>query len=896
MSEHDEVTRSGASPEPAPRPSREIRRKVALVGRGPELRELDDALGRALATGEPHTVTLLGAAGVGKTRLVDEFLERVKDREKSVRVFRGAAREGGPTFGVIEKILRNRFDLGDETHGETFRKMVSDAFGDRRVGEFLHFLGAFLGLRFPDSPFIKAFEEEPEQFSRISGAVLRRFFEVDAERAGATVIAFEDLHWAADDSLRLVRYLVDAMRGAPILLLVSARPELLARQADWLSAGGNRHTRLELSPLAPDDAAALMYHLLEPCGDPPEELVDSAVDMAGGSPYLLEQMVRAFHRSGALSTREDGSWAVDLSKLEDSSLPFSVDDAISARISSLAAFERSILEMASTMGGVFWLGALVALSRVKTPTPDLWGGHASAEAHIRDALASLADRDYVLELPDSSIPREHEYAFKHNLERETVHRLTNRTVARRYHLIVAEWLEYRLAERAEEQCELLAHHFEEGGLPSKAAAYYLLAGDKARARYANSKAAEYYSRGLDLLGDQDRNRKIDALHHYGDVLQLAGKNDEALQAFRDMLDIAFKLDLKAKGGAAHNRIGRLHRAVGRLDEAMRHLGTGLALFEAAGDPRGIASSLDDVGKVHWMRGNYEAAERFMRQALERRQELGDQRSIALSFNNLGLVYQDSGRFAEAHQHFQEALVVRRAIDDQPGIAQTLNNLGTIAQDNGDDKRALEFYREALEVAREVGDRMRQAVILTNIGESNYRLQKPEAAIDTLEQAEEVSSTLGDRILEGEIMRGLAKAHLLQKDTSRAKEYIARSISLFEEARGRPFLGVALRSQAEIYAAAGWGEGEDYRLAKDSFEKALRLFTELGNDLEIARTCRSYAALLESHPDATPTSPLLQEAQILRARANQIQERLKATEDSGLPPLEGEATQPGLPTP
>ncbi|MEM9074303.1 MAG: tetratricopeptide repeat protein, partial [Myxococcota bacterium] len=358
-------------------------------------------------------------------------------------------------------------------------------------------------------------------------------------------------------------------------------------------------------------------------------------------------------------------------------------------------------------------------------------------------------------------------------------------------------------------------------------------------------------------------------------------------AFREMLDIAYKLDLKAKGGVAHNRIGRLYRSIRHLDEAMRHLGTGQALFAFARDERGVASSIDDIGKVHWMRGDYEAAERFLIRALNLRLELSDPRSIALSYNNLGLVYQDSGRFREAQDAFQEALTRRQEIGDRPGIAQTLNNLGTIHQDDGDHAGAVELYLEALNVARAVGDRMRQAIVLTNLGESHYRMKQPAEAIATLKQAEELSSTLGDRILEGEILRGLAKAHMLIHDFSLARDYIARSIELFEQARSKPFLGVALRTLGEIAAAAGWG-GEDHERARDAFRKSIALFEELGNEIELAGSLERYAEFLDTETDA-------EEIRALRERASAIRERLRASERYDLDPLEGETTDPRIET-
>src|SRR5690606_22322800 len=221
--------------------------------------------------------------------------------------------------------------------------------------------------------------------------------------------------------LDLVRYLAQSATGAPIVLLVTAAPELLTRRTDWDAIP--RHRRIELGPLGMDEASALMRELLAPTGAPPEEMVEAAVDMAGGSPYLLEQMVRAFLEAGTVVPREDGSWSVDLERLEDASLPLSVDDAIAARIASMAGPERQLLERAASMGSVFWLGALVALGRLDRDPPRLWGGAEDLGAHYRDLLSALEERDYVMRFSDSSIPGEEEYAFKHNLERDALHRL-----------------------------------------------------------------------------------------------------------------------------------------------------------------------------------------------------------------------------------------------------------------------------------------------------------------------------------------------------------------------------------------------------------------------------------------------------------------------------------------
>ena len=853
--------------------------RAPLVGRGRELEELEAAFERAVSTRTPQAVTLFGSPGVGKSRLVDEFLEMVEARSTDARVLRGVCRENGPAFAVVRQILRSRFELPENAEAKDadarLRKELAEVLGDERVADLAHFVGRFLDLRLSDSPLSKAFDDDPGQVARVGQAVLRRFFEADAAQA-PIVLTFEDLHWAQDDSLGLVEYLFETLRDAPILLVAVSRPDLIQRRASWTRNAPN-HLAVELAPLGTEDAAELVAKLLSPLEEPPQALVDAAVEVANGSPYLLEQMVRTFFTSRTLTVDENGAWQVDLERLEDAQLPMTFDDAIRARISSLAPTERELLEKASAMGGVFWVGALIALSRLDKTTPELWGGQESLVAHYQDALASLAARDFVMELPDSSIPGQQEFAFKHNPERETLHRLADSARMRRYHLVVAEWLDVHLEERGEAQLEMLAQHYEEGGATTRSASFWLAAGDRARDRYAHAKAAQYYERGLSLMNEADVVAQLDALHHYGDVLQHDGRYEDALRTFGRMRALAYRLDLKAKGGVAHNRIGRVYRTIGRLDEAMRHLGTGLALFDAIQDRRGVASSYDDIGKVHWMRGTYEAADQFLRQALEMRRSFWDPRSVALSCNNLALVCQERGEFAEALALFQEALSLRRSIGDRPGIAQTLNNLGTVHQDDGDHPRARELYREALEIAQTVGDRMRQAVILTNLGESSYRMEQPEEAIRVLQQAEEIGRSLGDRILEGEILRGLAKAHMLIKDFERARDYVERSVALFEEAKGKPFLGVALRTQGEIAACAGW-VGEDHDRAKDAFLRSIRLFEELGNQPELAHSCEAFATFLVAHPERARDPLVIREATLLRDRAEEIRSRLRASEE------------------
>ncbi len=859
---------------------------------------LDSALA-AVRSGETRIVTVVGPSGVGKTRLIHDFIYRNRapralaasgaQRTSEVelpppRIYRGSARDTAASYGLFARLFRARMNLVEgmdpaaaaaQVRAEVDKVLPSDK--DTLV---VHYLCQLLGLPVSDGPLSRAIADDPEQAEIMQRAVVKTFLEADAARSPICLF-FDDLHFAHDDSLTLLRYLTRYLAG-PILMLAAARPDLLARREDWADAGEPRHTVIELGPLTDEDASVLMEELLAACeGGPPQALIDAACAFAGGSPLLLEQMVRIYRDKGVIQDAtdpdeigEEPRLRVNLHKLDTAALPITIEDAVNARITALDPPELRLLEQAAAMGSVFWSGAFTVLARAGHDAPDLWTEDADKDARATaELLADLVERDYILKLPDSSFAGSEEYVFKHNRERETIAQRALPSALKRWHTAIADWMEHQATLRtSEEQVAMLAGHRERGGDPVRAGLAYLEAGDVARSRYATTRAAEYYEHGLRLLGDAHAHRRIDALHHYGDVLQRAGKVEDAIEAFREMLSLSYQLDLRTKGGAAHNRLGRVYRDTGALDEASRHLRTGLELFRGAGDERGVASSIDDIGKLHWLKGEYEPALEWLKDGLARRRKLADRRSIALSLNNIGLVQQDSGEFKRALESFEQALAIRRDIGDLPGIAVTLNNLGTVAQDQRDFMTALAAFHEALDVAKQIGDRNRTALVLTNIGECHYRSGRPGEAIEVLTQAEELCDELGDKLGLAEVLRGLGKAHMLKGDLAKARDAISRAVDLFAAVRSKVHLGLALRTLGEITAAGGWGSAHA-KSAREYFTRAVAIFEETGNDLELARTFKVFSRFLF---DVEGTEEARREAIGINTRAEAIFTRLKIT--------------------
>jgi len=571
-------------------------------------------------------------------------------------------------------------------------------------------------------------------------------------------------------------------------------------------------------------------------------------------------------------------------------LPATVEDAVEARVASLDEEERDVLEQAAAMGAVFWSGAFVALARTGAEAPDLWIEDETGDvARIERLLAGLVKHAWIERRAGSIFPGSVEYTWVRSEEREAIAARTSAETRARANRVIADWMEHQAGVRtSEERIAALARHREQSGESIMAGLAYLEAAVVARRKYANGKSCEYYQRGLELLGDSHDGARIDALHAYGDVLSSMGYIDDAMAAFRGMLTLAFRLDMKSKGGAAQSRIGRLFRDMGSLDEGERHLQTAMVLFQAAGDERGVASTIDDLGKIAWLKGEYPAALGMFRDGLMRRKQLGDRRSIALSLNNVGLALQDSGEFKDALDAFEQSLAIRREVGDLVGVVTTLNNLGTIAEERRNFGKALTMFEEALEVAQQIGDRNKIALVLTNIGTTYYRSGEPEKAINVLVRAENLCDDLGDRLKLAETLRALGKAYLMQGDLAKARDCIGRAVDLFASVRSKVHLASALRTLGEITAAGGWGSAHTTS-AREYFDRAVAIFEQSGNEVELARTFKTYARFLRKNPELAADEDIAREATEMDTRADDIFAKLERTSGSKseLPPADAD---------
>jgi len=843
------------------------------VGREPERRALDAALGRAIRFDAPQFVTVIGESGLGKSRLVEEWVKQVAQAAE-FRVFLASGKPSadGQTapFTMLAALLRQRLgitaEMDDTTAQAAYRAELQAVFGDRRVSEVAGLLGKFLGFEMAESPLAQSLAMRPERQLDMARAVLGRFLEEDARKQPLALVV-DDVHLADDASLEVLQCLSAELGEAPIVLVAAARPELFVRRPGWMKQEGS-HARIDLNPLQP-----LEMDVFIKCALGAQELAPGLAERAaiesGGNPSLLQQLLGVYHEHGILVAATASSWLFDLERADQEPIALGPEAAAQARVATLSSAERELLGRGLAMGPVFWVGGVVAMGRIGADPWDptmVFAPDPSIEETKR-LLVSLHERGFIHQAPDKTLDfGDTAWAFVDPAVCALVEATVDpRTLAER-RCFAAQWIEARLGvSPGSEQREHVADLYVEGGDDRRAAVAYLAAGDSAGQLRRYDRARALYLQVVRLLGADDALLKIDACHKLGDAAARLGRGREALAHFGEMLKLAWRLDLPAKGGAAHSRVGRIHRSLGDYRLALQHLDMAHLLFDLAGDRPGVAASLDDIGRVNYLIGRPDEAISCHKAALAIREELHDQRGKALTLSWMGLVEAHIGELGRAQRSFQEALLISKTTRDPHGIVFSLLDLGSLAREAGHPRLAQNLLEQARVVAREMGECLHECHVALQIGECHLALGQVEEAETELKAARDVARKFGARRLCAEADRGLAEICLVREDNVGAREHASRAAAEAEKLGAGPLLGAALRVLATALSRGAPGESERGG-PREVFDRAVEVLGQSRAGLELGRAFAAYAEYEERTGREATADNLREQATAIRHRA------------------------------
>jgi class 3 adenylate cyclase/tetratricopeptide (TPR) repeat protein len=778
----------------------ERRADAPLIGRTRELDQLVQAFERTTEESTVRLFTLLGPAGIGKSRLAAELLSRAAGRTTAL-VGRCLPYGDGITYWPLIEILRQ---LGEQ---------VSTALTEEQEGPAIAAqLEGIVGRA-------EASATREEVFWSV-----RKLFEALARR-GPLIVVFEDIHWGEPTLLDLIEYITDLARDSPLFVLCIARPEFLDERPGWAGGKLNADSVL-LSPLSEVDAEALIDELLRGAS-----LSESArhriADTAEGNPLFVEQLLAMVSLGEAAGDEPD--------------VPPTIQALLAARLDLLGAEERAVVEAASVIGKEFWLEAVAEL--FPTDTEQSLTGH----------LDSLVRKELVRPARSPFFSSDG-YRFRHILIRDAAYRAIPKTVRAELHERFADWLQTSAEADHGEYDELLGHHLELAAryrieldptdaeapeLARRAAESLLQAAQRARGRDWVARG-KLLNRAVDLLPAEHPSRPA-ALVALGESLRVQGEfgaSTAALEAGAEAASAAGESHVEALASiflaANDNSTHPSDEAATRLlTEAQR----AIPALEAAGTALGLAIAWRFISFVRLlsleMRSGAEAAEaglRYAREAPDRIEEILalDNLGYALAdgptpigdairraeellsgaspwvtnvIPQLSMLYAVAGRLEEAATLLEQAIENLRELGRAAGISGPVRHLADVKRMEGDLTAAEEHARVAYSLAKEVGQTYAQAGAASALA----RLLFEQGRLDDADRWCRTAEELGSKRRGGsQVDRRLLRAQLLARLGAHEPSFrLAREVvAEIERTDALPIRAESLISYADVLEVTG----------------------------------------------------------------------------------------------
>jgi tetratricopeptide (TPR) repeat protein len=778
-----------------------------FVGRQPELEALYQALARA-QTGHGQVVALVGEAGVGKSRLVYEFVH--SHRTQGWRVLESASVSYGkatPYFPVVDLLKRYcHVEDGDDVRAVGAKVTGQVLTLDETLQEALPALLALLNAVPDDSSFL---DLDPTQRRQRTLDGLKRVL-LRESQVQPLLLVFEDLHWIDAETQALLDSLVGSLPTARLLLLVNYRPEY---QHGWGSK--TYYTQLRLDPLPPASADEFLHALL---GDDPSLalLTQLLIARTEGNPFFLEESVRTLVETGVL-VGEPGAYRLTQA-LPTIQVPATVQAVLAARIDRLPPEEKQLLQTAAVIGTEVPLPLLQAITEL--PEVDLHRG-----------LAHLQAAEFLYE---TRLFPEHELMFKHALTHEVAYETLLQERRRVLHARIVEALEVLAGDRVGEQVERLAHHALRGEVWDKAVTYCQQAGARAWDRAAFREAVVAFEQALQALAhlpeDSDTKvRAIDLRLALGRSLQPLGEYGRHLALLGEAEARARALDDRARLGGVLAQMTNVCRLTGDPDGAIAAGQQALELATALGDNALQVYASHVLGQAYSTIGDFGRAAELLRRKVEAADRESGRPSTDVRIESqawLTQILSALGAFAEGRRHGEEALrlATLEGRGNTPIIAHA--SLGELSLTQGDLEHAIQVLEPGLALCRASGYRGGAlGVIAAGLGYT-YALQGRLAEGRALLE-EAISEGIRTGGLRGRLayrVAWLSEVCRLAGRGEEAGQHARQALDLARQHKERANEAVALHQLGVVHAHA---DPPDTEQAEAYYQQALALAEELG---------------------------------------------------------------------
>ncbi|MBM3269904.1 MAG: tetratricopeptide repeat protein [Candidatus Sericytochromatia bacterium] len=857
------------------------RERTNLVGRREELSRLHQCL-EAASGGRPQLVNVVGEAGIGKSRMVREFVHYFTTYGVGLLLKgRGLSYQQETSYAVVGSMLAqymgispgtSSHDIGEEARNVAETYWPQDA--GRRAALLAHLMGA--EILHPEVTHLS-----PQQ-KRIAAFLAFNELLVAMAKRYTVLVSIEDLHWADEASVEWIASLVDylaanAHEAIALLILCQYRPREDAR---FVRFGGKIDlTKVFLNPLPQQDARQLFGALvgigLEPDAWPADirGVADAVLTRAEGNPLFLTALVMSITDQGILA-KKDNQWVL-AKPIGELQLPDTISRVVTSRLDRLPDDLKSLISAAAVIGRSFHPRVL----------SQVLGG-----SEVDQGLEQLVKMTLIHRKQNG------EFAFDHSTTQEVAYQSLLQATRREMHRRVGAALEQLLGDQWEPSSGILARHFYQGGDPARAVRYLAVAGEQSRRRFANKEALVSFRHALRLAADPAAQAVVDrrkllrslaevetvmgdfpsAFEHLeealrltledepraelhrlaGEVLERKGELKAALKRYRE----ATSLLAGASSPAAPNSSARLLLATAGLLMTQGEIGEARGLArEALGRLSGsrtreLAQAHELLGSAHFAQSEWDEALGEHATALGVREELQDLFGIASSKSAMGNVYVVLGDWHRAASLLEEAMQLYTRAGDLLHLGEAQAHLGDIYAAFGEISTAERLQRAALDIFRRIGGTLGEGRALIALGNTSAAAERFEEALAYLKDGLQIFEEIAAVEQQADAYAAMARVALAAGREDEGLGHMQRALKVAEATQNRLALAVVNRLKAELLVADGFKDG-----AHAAIEKAVGLLGALNSPLELGRAKLTQAKVERLRGDEGSANRLFKEA-------------------------------------
>ncbi len=839
--------------------------KPEYVGRDRELKQIEELyeksrlqIGKIDSEYKPMVIGLRSPAGLGKSRLIYEFVQRIKKKYKldsqisnniwspplqrrqemsrseeqnskyfNIKVSGYTKSYAQAPYTLWTSLIKNYIGINETDTKETVRDKFEHSFSEitneltkiekQNFEKAKPILGFILGLTYKD---IRLYKPDPKSLQTEIILSIRYSLEAITKIANnqeyPMIIILEDLHWIDESSLSALKTILSSLNVEEkrnhrpcknMFFILTYRDEFeLLREFEFRT----RFVEFILQPLTSTNSDQMIKSMLGTI-DMPERLRMELMTKSEGNPFYIEEWIHSLIDEDIIHTK-NGKCEIK-GDIENICIPNTLNNLILSRMDRLEERLKALLQKASVIGNSFLQSILEAIEK-----------KLGNDEPIQPELSELIDLDWLIkekEFNESDV----QYLFKHILACDVAYQTILNYNKKILHKLIAEFVEEKFRDN-KEYYAFLAEHYYKAEDSEKAVEYLEKAGDYAKENYQNELAIGFYDKLFKIPDSQfsiPDYKLIDTLLKRGSILQLIGKWKETEDIFKEALTLSKNLRDNCRIGKSYEHLGTTFRLKGDYDKATECYERSLKIFEGLGDKRKISIAVGEIGSIFWHKGNYNKAMEFFEKQLNIAEELKDNEIISKAVGNIGNVHWSKGDYNKAMDCYKKKLKVVEELGDKNGVSITIGNIGSVHYFKGNYNKAMECFERDLEISEKLGDKWEISRAVGNIGSVYYDKGDHNNAIRYYNKQLKICEELGDKSGVSKAVGNIGVVYEDNGDYKKAMECYEKQLKISTELGNKRGISNAVGNIGDVHKAKG-----EYEKAVECYEKQLKISAELGD--------------------------------------------------------------------